>query len=129
MIFNHQSLKIGLWKRVEITEKWNLYNELDWLHESQLLLLINDSLNDLAPRYLESLFKRNSQCSIHSLRNTKTDLRVPKKISTNSQKCFSFRGTKLWNGLSAESKKASSLKTFKQTIWNRSKLNLFFNFN
>ena len=98
-----------------------LIERLGWKTIQQLIdneskTMVFKSLNDLAPRYLESLFKRNSQCSIHSLRNTKTDLRVPKKISTNGQKCFSFRGTKLWNGLSAESKKASSLKTFKQTI-------------
>ena len=74
------------------------------------------SLNELAPQYLSSLFKRNSQCSTRCLRNTETDQRVPKKTSANGQKCFSFRGAKLWNSLSAESKQASSLNSFKKSV-------------
>ena len=70
------------------------------------------SLNDLAPQYLCDLFTKNSACSSRSLRNTETD-RLPKKSSANGQKCFSFRGAKLWNSLPAESKSASSLGGFK----------------
>ena len=44
------------------------------------------------------------------------DLRLPKKNSANGQKCFSFRGVKLWNSLPAESKTASSLNGFKKSI-------------
>ena len=47
---------------------------------------------------------------------TKTDLRLPKKRSANGQKCFSFRGAKLWSSLHAESRKASSLGGFKKSI-------------
>ena len=60
-----------------------------------------------------NLFTKNSACSSRSLRNTETDLRLPKKRSANGQKCFSFRGAKLWNSIPAESKKASSLGGFK----------------
>ena len=42
--------------------------------------------------------------------------RLPKKNSANGQKCFSFRGAKLWNSLPAESKTASSLNGFKKSI-------------
>ena len=38
------------------------------------------------------------------------------KTSANGQKCFSFRGAKLWNSLPAESKTASSLNGFKKSI-------------
>ena len=62
------------------------------------------------------LFTKNSQCSTRTLRNTGTDVRLPKKNSANGQKCFSFRGAKLWNSLSAESKQASSLNSFKKSI-------------
>ena len=41
-----------------------------------------------------------------------TDLWLPKKRTSNGQKCFSFRGAKLWNGLTAESKQASSLNSW-----------------
>ena len=79
--------------------------------------MVFKSLNDLAPQYLCNLFAKNSACSSRSLRNTETDLRLPKKRSANGQKCFSFRGAKLWNSLpAAESKTASSLGSFKKSI-------------
>ena len=78
--------------------------------------MVFKSLNELAPQYLCGLFTKNSQCSTRTLRNTGTDVRLPKKNSANGQKCFSFRGAKLWNSLSAESKQASSLNSFKKSI-------------
>ena len=73
-------------------------------------------LNELAPQYLCELFTRNSSCSSYSLRNTGTDHKLPLKRSANGQRCFSYRGVKLWNSLSAESKQATSLYSFKKTI-------------
>ena len=98
-----------------------LIERLGWKTIEQLIsneskTMVFKSLNDLAPQYLSSLFKRNSQCSTRCLRNTETDLRLPKKTSGNGQKCFSFRCAKLWNSLSAESKQASSLNNFKASL-------------
>ena len=50
--------------------------------------MVFKSLNDLAPQYLRNLFTKNSACSSRNLRNTETDLRLPKKRSANGQKCF-----------------------------------------
>ena len=77
-----------------------LIERLAWRTIEQLIsneskTVVFKSLNELAPQYLSSLFKRNSQCSTRCLRNTETDLRVPKKTSANGQKCFSLRGAKL----------------------------------
>ena len=98
---------------------WKTIEELIG-YESKIMVF--KSLNELAPRYLCNLFTKNSQCSSRNLRNTETDLRLPKKKSAKGQKCFSFRGAKLWNSLPAESKKASSLNSFKNSI----KVQLFF---
>ena len=92
--------------------------ELGWKTIEELIgyetkTMVFKSLNDLAPQYLCNLFTKNSVCSSRSLRNTDTDLRLPKKSSANGQKCFSFRGAKLWNSLPTESKSASSLGGFK----------------
>ena len=70
--------------------------------------MVYKSLNGLAPQYMRNLFTRNSACNSRSLRNTAADLRLPMKTSANGQKCFSFRGAKLWNSLPAETKQASS---------------------
>ena len=98
-----------------------LITELGWKTVEELIgneskTMVFKSLNDLAPQYLCKLFIRNSACSSRSLRNTETDLRLPKKRSANGQKCFSFRGAKLWNSLPADSKTASSLGGFKKSI-------------
>ena len=98
-----------------------LIEELGWQTVEQLIsseskTMVFKSLNELAPQYLCDLFTRNLHCSSYSLRNTGTDLRLPMKRSNNGQKCFSYRGAKLWNSLSAESKQATSLHSFKKTI-------------
>ena len=70
--------------------------ELGWqtieeLIDNESKIMVFKSLNDLAPQYLCNLFTKNSACSSHDLRNTETDLRLPKKKSANGQKCFSYR--------------------------------------
>ena len=73
------------------------------------------SLDELAPPYLRSLFRKIRNVP-HRLRNTSTNLRLPKKVKGNGKKSFSFRGAKLWNNLSAKGKQAAYLSTFKQHI-------------
>ena len=95
--------------------------ELGWKTIEELIgneskTMVFKSLNDLAPQYLCNLFTKNSACSSRNLRDTETDLRLPEKNSANGQKCFSFRGAKLWNSLPAESKTASSLNGFRKSI-------------
>ena len=98
-----------------------LIEELGWKTIEQLIsneseTVVFKLLNELAPQYLCGLFAKNSECSTRTLRNTGTDVWLPKKNSANGQKCFSFRGAKLWNSLSAELKQASSLNNFKKSI-------------
>ena len=92
------------------------WKTIDELIASESNILVFKSLHELAPQYMCNLFTKTSQLTSRNLRNTATDLRLPKKNSKNGQKCFSFRGAKSWNGLSAESKLASSLNSFKQCI-------------
>ena len=63
------------------------------------------SINNEAPDYLSTLFERLSQNIIKELRNTKTDLKLPLLKTSNGQKCFSYRGARLWNNLSDNVKK------------------------
>ena len=98
-----------------------LIEKLGWKTVDQLIssgskTMVFKSLNELAPQYLCDLFTRKSLYSSYSLRNRGTNLRLPMKRSTNGQKCFSYIGAKLWNSLSAESKQATSLYSFKKTI-------------
>ena len=49
-----------------------------------------------------------------AIRNTSTDVQVPKKKTNNGQKCFSYRGVKSWNALPLETKQISSLQVLNQ---------------
>ena len=86
------------------------------LNENELKLINYKSLNDLAPNYLRQLLLRKSQQSCRALRNTGRDLKLPLKKTNNGQKGYSFRGAKLWNGLSAGAKCAPSLASFKSYL-------------
>ena len=96
-----------------------LVKRLDWktideLINSESNIMVFKSLHGLAPPYMRNLFTKTSQLTSRNLRNSATDLRIPKKNSTNGQKCFSFRCAKSWNGLSAERKQASTIYKFKK---------------
>ena len=62
---------------------------------------------------LSMLFTRNSAGEARTLRNTSTGLKIPKTSSVNGQRCFLYRGVKLWNSLSTEAERAPTLGTFK----------------
>ena len=99
-----------------------LIDQLGWKTIEQLIVsesqtMVFKSLHELAPQYLCDLFTRNSKCSSYVQRNSETDLRLPRKKSSNGQKSFSYRGAKPWNDLPADTKQASSLNSFKKSIW------------
>ena len=79
-------------------------------------IMVFESLHDLAPPYLCDFFSRNWNSSSYVLRNTATDLKLPKKKSCNGQRCFSYRGVKTWNDLPEKTKHASSLYCFKKYL-------------
>ena len=62
--------------------------------------MVYRSINNDAPTYLSSLFEMLSENTIRELRNTKTDLKLPLLKTSSGQKCFSYRGARLWNNLS-----------------------------
>ena len=86
------------------------------LIDTEINTMVFKALNGLAPEYLSNLFIRNSESHLMALRNTSTDLQLPKKSTTNGQKCFSYRGAKSWNCLPFQIKQASSLKVFKAKL-------------
>ena len=68
------------------------WKTIDELITCESKTMVFKSLNQLAPEYLCGLFTRNSLCSSYILRNSETDLRLPKKRSSNGQRCFSYTG-------------------------------------
>ena len=107
--YNTSALPI-IWKF-----SWPTVNDLI---VKETLQMVYKCTNDEAPSYLACLFNRLSETSTRELRNTETDLRVPFLRTTCDQKCFCFRGAKLWNGLDAKSKLTKNFKRFKSFLEN-----------
>ena len=66
------------------------WKTIDELISSESDIMVFKSLHGLAPQYMSNLFTKTSQLTSRKLRNSAADLRVPKKKSTNGQKCFSL---------------------------------------
>ena len=90
------------------------YKTIEQLIADESKIMVFKSLHDRAPPYLCDFFTRNSNSSSYVLRNNATDLKFPKKKSCNGQRCFSYRGVKMWNDLPEKTKQASSLYCFKK---------------
>ena len=75
---------------------WPIINERI---KSETLKMVYKSVNDQAPIYLTEMFVKLSDKCKRELRNTKTNLTVPRRETAFGQKCFSYRDAKLWNDL------------------------------
>ena len=84
------------------------------LIDMETATMVYRSINNEAPDWFSTLFESLSQNAIKELRNTKTDLKFPLLKSSNGQKCFSYRGARLWNNLSDNVKKAETPYQFKK---------------
>ena len=96
------------------------WNPIKELVDIETTMIVYKSINNEAPNYLTSLFERLSQNTIRELRNTKTDLKMPLLKTSSGQKCFSYRGARLWNNLSVDAKSAKTQTQFKKLIKNQS---------
>ena len=95
-----------------------LLKQLGWqtvreLIETETARMVYRSINKEAPNYLTTLFERLSDNSVKQLRNTYTDLKLPLLKTSIGQRCFSYRGARLWNKLGAVVKTAQTLHQFK----------------
>ena len=73
-------------------------------------------LNGAAPSYLRDLFQTYSTISSYSLRNSDTNVLLPKPKTEYLKKSFKFSGAKLWNELPNEIKLENSLTSFKRKV-------------
>ena len=64
----------------------------------------------------ESLIRRNHMQTNYDLRNSHTDLALPKPKREFLKKSFKYSGAKLWNSLSTDTKLAESLHLFKNHL-------------
>ena len=94
--------------------------ELNVLPVSDLLLirdavLMYKCMNNLAPDYLTSLFKKRSSIHQHNTRNS-NNLDIPKCRTVKAQNSFSYRGVSIWNSLPSEILNSPSVSVFKRKL-------------
>ena len=74
-------------------------------------------LNDyIGPTLKESLIRRNHMQTNYDLRNSPTDLALPKPKREFLKKSFKYSGAKVWNSLSIDTKLAESIHLFKSHL-------------
>ena len=96
-----------------------LIQSLGWpaipnLIQKETATLMYKSLNEFAPECVQNLFTRCSDSNGRVFRSTDIDLKLPLLKTSAGQKSISYRGARLWNSLSRETKVAPSLNAFKR---------------
>ena len=70
----------------------------------------------ISPNLMGSLILRNTRQTNYDLRNSLTDLTLPKPKGEYLKKSFNYSGAKLWNSLPFDAKVAESVSQFKNII-------------
>ena len=99
----------------------SLIQDLGWPTIEELLhretsVMPNKCLNKLSPDYLSSCIFKLSDRHTRELRNSTTDLLIPRMKTRYGQKSFAFRGVKEWNNLDLRTKLAPSIHCFKSFL-------------
>ena len=96
----------------------DLFKKLKWLPfpkyvEYQQSVTVYKSLNELNPHYMNKLFSYTQENHSYGTRNaTSSLLALPKCNKSIGQKCISYSGPKVWNGLTEAIRCAPSLPSF-----------------
>ena len=108
------------------TPSEQLIQQLGWLTIEQLIELeavkvVYKALHNEAPPYMEELFLKLSNTQCRELRNSPTDLYIPRLRTSMGQKSFGYRGVHFWNNLIDEAKEAKTYFAFKRILSKRIK--------
>ena len=92
------------WK--EVKSGFNLF----LLYEESEMMYLRNS-------YLRNSFIKTSDCDKrYQLRNSETDLALPRPRTNFLKRSFKYSGAMLWNNLPDEAKRAKSLRQFKRNV-------------
>ena len=95
---------------------------LDWenletrWHLTKAKFLYKVLSNSAAPTLKDSFISRNTLLNNYNLRNSQTDLTLPKPNREFLKRTFKYCGAYLWNNLPLEAKQAQSIYLFKSCI-------------
>jgi len=85
-------------------------------HRAKSTLIYKILNDDTAPNLRSSFVRRNVDQTDYHLRNSATDLTLPKRKKEFVKRSFKYSGTMLWSQLPNEAKLAESIHSFKKCI-------------
>ena len=105
------------------TSAASLIQDLGWPTIGQLIhretsTMTYKCLNQLAPTYLSDCFSKLSDSPTRFLRNSDSDVHIPRMRTSMGQKSFAYCGAKVWYDLDSNKKLASSIQCFKSRLKN-----------
>ena len=96
------------------TLSWDILDARRLRAKSTLMYkILND---DTAPNLRNSFVRRNVDQTDYHLRNSATDLTLPKPKREFLKRSFKYSGAMLWNQLPSEAKQAESIHSFNKYI-------------
>ena len=103
-----------------------LIQQLGWLTieeviELETVKVVYEALDNEAPPYMKELFLKLSSTQCRELRNSSTDLYIPRLRTSMGQKSFGYRGVRFWNNLIDEAIEAKTYFAFKRILSKRIK--------
>lgn len=102
-----------------------LFNKLKWIlflenAKPVKCCIIYKSLQDRVPSYLTSFLVLTSETHSRQTRNAKFNIACPRmKQNTEDGRTFTVTACQEWNKLPLQMRKAETLNTFKNYLWNR----------
>ena len=87
----------------------------------RVYVIVYKALHIEAPPYMTELFLKLSDTQCRELRNSSTDIYIPRLKTSMGQKSFGYRGVRFWNNLIDEAKEAKTYFAFKRILSKRIK--------
>ena len=94
---------------------------IEQLIEIETVKVVYKALHNEAPPYMKELFLKLSNTQCRELRNSSTDLYIPRLRTTMGQKSLGYRGVRFWKILIDEAKEAKTYFAFKRILSKRIK--------
>ena len=94
---------------------------IEQLIELETVKVVYKALHNEAPPYMKELFLKLSNTQCRGLRNSSTDLYIPRLRTSVGQKSFGYRGVRFWNNLIDEATEAKTYFAFKRILGKRTK--------
>ena len=103
------------------TDGGPLIDKLGWktireLNNNDVAIMMFKIMNNMAPPYLTGMFQPLRELQEIMLRDTNSNLRLPRMSTNMGRRSFSYHGADIWNKIEQNNKTGTSLQSFKRNL-------------